>query len=339
MLLSCFAFVLAGGAVAAMALAFGASEFARAWERLNGIWLLPAMGAELAAFPAYLAAYRTVARLHDGPRLPLGLSARVVLAGFGPIAPAGGFALDKRALHAIEEDRHTATVRVLGLGALEWALLAPVACACAIFLLLEGDSRVLPSLLWPWSLAVPIGLAIGLTLASAHAHRPLDKAEIERDGPLRVGLRGVAMLHALARDLPRYWAGWLGAALFWVADIACLYASTRAVGLTPTVPETVLAYATGYALTRRSSPLAGAGTTEALMTLALHWVSQPVPGALAAVCIYRAFNLALPTPLALLAHRGLEPLLDEGRRPTARRARTGAAPSPTGARQQSPLST
>jgi hypothetical protein len=49
------------------------------------------------------------------------------MAGFGPFAAGGGFALDKRALHAIEDDEHAATVRVLGLGALEWALLAPPA--------------------------------------------------------------------------------------------------------------------------------------------------------------------------------------------------------------------
>ena len=91
--------------------------------------------------------------------------------------------------------------------------------------------------------------------------------------------------------------------------------------------EGILAYATGYALTRRSTPLAGSGSTEALMTLALHWVGEPVAPALAAVVVYRVFNFGLPCLPALLVHPRIRPLLDaadEGRTP-ARAARREAA--------------
>jgi uncharacterized membrane protein YbhN (UPF0104 family) len=73
--------------------------------------------------------------------------------------------------------------------------------------------------------------------------------------------------------------------------------------------EVVVAYATGYAVTRRSLPLGGAGVTEALMTFALHWVGQPVLPALAAVVVYRALNFVIPAAPALFVRRHVYPLV------------------------------
>jgi uncharacterized membrane protein YbhN (UPF0104 family) len=95
------------------------------------------------------------------------------------------------------------------------------------------------------------------------------------------------------------------------------------------VGEAIIAYATGYALTRRSTPLGGAGVTEVLMTFALHWMGQPVVGALAGVVVYRVFNFVLPAMLALFVHPRVEPLLsaaDEGRAPAEQERRLAAAP-------------
>jgi len=71
----------------------------------------------------------------------------------------------------------------------------------------------------------------------------------------------------------------------------------------------VIAYATGYAATRRSLPLGGAGVTEALMTYALYWCHQPLAPALVAVLVYRCFNFLLVAVPAVIAHRQLEPVL------------------------------
>ena len=49
----------------------------------------------------------------------------------------------------------------------------------------------------------------------------------------------------------------------------CLAAFNR---VTPGVAAVVVGYATGYALTRRTLPLAGAGAVEALLPFALVWV-------------------------------------------------------------------
>jgi hypothetical protein len=111
-------------------------------------WIVLTIVAGTLTLPTYVLAYRHIAALGDGP-MPLKLVARLVVAGFGAFAPGGGFVIDKRALHAIQDDHRGATIRVLGLGALEWAVLAPAAWVCAIVLLASNDTHVMPSLLWP----------------------------------------------------------------------------------------------------------------------------------------------------------------------------------------------
>jgi hypothetical protein len=66
-----------------------------------------------------------VACVHGHVPLTLPLATRIVAAGFGPFHVAGGFGIDKQALHALHADERSARVRVLGLGIVEWALLAP----------------------------------------------------------------------------------------------------------------------------------------------------------------------------------------------------------------------
>ena len=323
------AIALAAGAVIAIAAAYGFSGFGQVWLHPHPAWILLAVGAELLTVPAYAFAYRGAAAVDGGPRLGLPLVARLVVAGFGPFAMAGGFALDKDALHAIEDDESAATVRVLGLGALEWAILAPVAWGSAVVLLVAGDHRPLSSLLWPWAIAVPVGFALGLWLAAPDR---LDRLDRRRGGwrrRLRTTLEGVGVLHILARGIGSCWAAWVGTACYWALDIASFYGATRFIGLHLNVGELVLGYATGYALTRRSMPLGGAGVTEVLMTFAMHWVGQPVLPALAAVVTYRVFNFALPTLPALVVRPRIRPLIaaaEEGRTPAARERRRAAAP-------------
>jgi uncharacterized membrane protein YbhN (UPF0104 family) len=116
-------------------------------------------------------------------------------------------------------------------------------------------------------------------------------------------------------------------ALYWLFDIAAFYGAVRMVDLRPNLGEIVLAYATGYALTRRSMPLGGAGITEVLMTFALHWVGEPVVPALVAVVIYRVFNFMLPAIPAFVARSKVQPLLRaaESDRPARQRAQVRAA--------------
>jgi uncharacterized membrane protein YbhN (UPF0104 family) len=323
------ALAIAAGAVVAIAGAYGFGAFADAWSHLEPGWIVLCLVGQALGIPAYALAYRALAHHEGGPRLRKRLVLRIVVAGFGPFTPRGGFALDKRALHAIDGDEEEAVVRVLGLGALEWALLAPAACFAAIALLADGDTRPMPSVLWPWALAVPIGFALGFWLAAPSRRKRICSG----DGRARQGLgqvlRGVDMVRELARDVSSCWPAWLAVALYWTFDIAAFYGAVRFVGLGVGVGEAIIAYATGYALTRRSTPLGGAGVTEVLMTFALHWMGQPVVGALAAVVVYRVFNFAIPALLALAVHPRVEPLLsaaDEDRTPAREERRLAAAP-------------
>jgi uncharacterized membrane protein YbhN (UPF0104 family) len=327
--LTVLALAIAAAAVIAIAAVYGFQPFANAWTHVHAGWLALVIGGELVAVPAYAITYRTLAEMRDGPRLTMQLVLRIVIAGFGPFWPGGGFALDRKALQAIDGDERAATIRVLGLGAIEWAVLAPAACVAAIVLLILGDQKPMSSLLWPWALAVPIGFAIGFWLAA-----PGRRDRIAGDGNgwrggLGRTLESVGLLPGLARSFATCWEAWIGVALYWALDIASFYGAVRLIGLRPNLGETILGYATGYALTRRSMPLGGAGVTEALMTFALHWVGQPVMPALAAVVVYRVFNFALPAIPALSIHDRVQPLVaaaEEDRRLSARARRRAAEP-------------
>jgi uncharacterized membrane protein YbhN (UPF0104 family) len=305
---SILATAIAAGGALLIAYITGADKVGRVFENVRPGWIGLVAGAEALAYPAYMVAYRSVAQVHGHAPIELPLVGRVVAAGFGPFALAGGFGLDKQALHALHEDERSARVRVLGLGILEWALLAPTVCVIAIVFLATG-ANILPSLLWPWALAVPVGFAFALWASMPERRERLSKFRGKRRGWLADLLDGMGVLHTLI-SRPRKFAGaWIGGVLYWAADIAAFYGGLRMFGLDPGAGKVILAYATGYAATRRSLPLGGAGVTEVLMTYALYWVRQPLAPALAAVIAYRAFNFLLAATPALIAHRQVAPLL------------------------------
>src|SRR6478735_1818228 len=49
---------------------------------------------------------------------------------------------------------------------LQWSVLAPAAWLSAVVLLAQGDRQAMPSLLWPWATAVPVGFTLGFSLAT-----------------------------------------------------------------------------------------------------------------------------------------------------------------------------
>jgi uncharacterized membrane protein YbhN (UPF0104 family) len=323
-LLSAVATALAAGAVLALAEATGVDKVGRAFDNLNPGWIGLIAGAELLAYPGYMIAYRSVARVHGHAPLALPLVARVVIAGFGPFTVGGGFGVDRQALHALHEDEYSARVRVLALGSLEWTVLAPIAWVTAI-VLLATNANVMPSLVWPWAIAVPVGAALCLW-ASAPARVARISSRPGRGWVwLTHALEGVGVLQTMARTPRRYLGAWFGTALYWAADMAALYGSLRTFGLDPGLGKVIIAYATGYAATRRSLPLGGAGITEVLMTYALYWVRQPLAPALAAVVAYRIFNFVLAATPGLIADHQLQAIINGNSARTRRLRPTGLA--------------
>jgi uncharacterized membrane protein YbhN (UPF0104 family) len=310
--LAAVALAIAAGVIVAIAASVGFATFGDVLASVRPGWIVLAAAAQPVGAIAYTFSYRVLASLDAGPKIPFTSTLRLVAAGFGAFTVAGGFTLDYQVWKQTTHTGRRARVRVLGLGTVEYVVLAPAACISAIVLLADG-SRIMPSLLWPWAVAVPLGFAAAFW-ASAK------RAKLSKDGRRRrldETLRAIEVMRRLVTVPPICVETLLGMALYWAAEIVSLWAALRAFGANLGTPELIVAYATGYAATRRTLPLGGAGTTEALLTYALHWVGLAVAPALAAVVVYRFFNFTVVTFPALHARRQLEPLFrgDGGEQP------------------------
>jgi uncharacterized membrane protein YbhN (UPF0104 family) len=308
--------VLALGAIAGLADIAGAERIDRAARHLHPAWLVLCLGGQLVSYAGYVLAVRDTAKVDQGPKLSFGDSIRAVIGGFGVFAAtrtSGGFAVDYWALRTAGEDREGAVARVLALGALEYAILAPAALCAAIAILVDGEDISL-GLTLPWLAVIPGAFAaIWLTSpkrASRYATHSPDA------GPIREwfahSVAGLSMLRRMLVAPPReHGLGFLGTALYWAGDIACLWGALQFFGNPRlSVPALIIGYATGYVLTRRSLPAGGAGVVEIALTFALHWVGFPFVRALLGVVVYRLFNLWLPIVPAL----AVLPDVDELRR-------------------------
>jgi len=307
---------LALGAIAGLADVAGAERIDRAARHLHPVWLVLCFFGELVAYAGYVLAVRDTAKVDQGPKLSFGHSIRAVVGGFGVFAAtrtSGGFAVDYWALRTAGEDREGAVARVLALGALEYAILAPAALCAAIAILVDGEQISL-GLTLPWLAVIP-GALVAIWLTS-----PKRAARYARHspnaGPVREGfahsIAGLSMLRRMLLAPPReHGLGLLGTAAYWAGDIACLWGALQLFGNPRlSIPALIIGYATGYVLTRRSLPAGGAGVVEIALTFALHWVGFPFVRALLGVVVYRLFNLWLPIVPAL----AVLPDVDELRR-------------------------
>jgi hypothetical protein len=285
---------LAAGALAGIAWAAGFGSVGRHIAHPQWMWFPLALAGIAVSYIGYLIAYRELARFDEGPDLHLHHVGAVVATGFGVFIPRGGFALDQEALLDAGVPPREAEERVRGLGLLEYAILAPAAFACALFLLVDGIADR-SGVQMSWIVGVPLGTVVTLSLVRY-------RAWFRKGGRIR---RTIArFLDALIRLWRLLWPPrkcGLGAAagmiLYWLGDIFALWACLAAFmqdGRHPPVSALILGYATGYALSRRSLPFAGAGAVEALLPFALVWVGIPLAPALLSVLAYRFFNLWLP---------------------------------------------
>jgi uncharacterized membrane protein YbhN (UPF0104 family) len=254
-------------------------------------WFPFAIVGAVAAHVGYTFAYREVAHVGRGVRLGALRAGAIVAAGFGMFIPRGGFAVDIEALEDLGVPPDEARVRVLGLGSLEYAVLSAGACACAILLLLEhADAQ--RAVILSWVIGVPAGTV--LALIAVRYRQFICRGRLKRIlGPPLEAIAVVGQIVASPRQHGA--AAFTGMAVYWAGEVfvlwVCLAAFTRH---TPSVEAVVVGYATGYALTRRTLPLAGAGAVEALLPFALTWVGYGLPAAVLAVFTYRIFNLWLP---------------------------------------------
>src|SRR5689334_4628146 len=178
---------LAAGALIGLTWVVGVRTVLTGLVHPHWLWLGVAVVGEVVAYIGYTVAYREVARAERGAELDVPKAAALVATGFGVFVQGGGFALDREALQRAGLSADEARRRVLGLGALEYAVLAPATAVAALIVLLKHQT-VSASLTVPWLVGVPVGATLAL-LALRHEKRV-------RGWPL-VGRRLGGNLHAL----------------------------------------------------------------------------------------------------------------------------------------------
>jgi uncharacterized membrane protein YbhN (UPF0104 family) len=293
--------LIALGTLFAVTWVAGFDRVAARLQAVDPVWFATAFGAQLVAYVGYIFAYREVARVEPGCTLPTRNLVAAVTAGFGSFVARGGFAVDVHAFKQAGLSDQEVRIRVLGLGALEYALLAPAACVVAIQLLADGHSPSL-GLTLPWAISVPLGFVAALWTVEK---RDVFRAHPGRRRHLAQALDSVYVLKRMFLQ-PKHALGPLGSAVYWFGDIFCLWACLQAFTHgTPDIPLLLLGYATGYALTRRTLPLGGAGAVDALLPFALSWCGISLAAAVLAVFAYRVFNLWLPLVPAALGLRSM----------------------------------
>ncbi len=305
-----FVILLVAGALAtaaAMGLAdmAGYSRLVDAVQDVVPTWFAVCFGGEVVAYFGYVLAVRDIARVDDGPLLSLRLTMRTVVAGFGVFAAthaAGGFSVDYWTFRRSGLRRPDAVARVLALGVLEYVVLAPAALISAVVILFGTGGHVQHAMTYPWLAVVPGFLAALWASSPKRADRLSDPGGGGRVRRWFAHLvAGMVKLRCLLARPRMYGFGVAGVSLYWLGDIACLWAALKIYNAELSTPALILAYATGYVLTRRSLPAGGAGVVEVLMTFALVWVGLPLAPALLGVVTYRLFNFWLPVIPALAA--------------------------------------
>jgi uncharacterized membrane protein YbhN (UPF0104 family) len=302
-------FLLVGAAVSvgagvAVAWVAGFDAVAAALRHPTAAWFPFALAGAGASHFGYVLAYREIAAVDEGTPIGALRAGALVATGFGIFVPRGGFTLDLEALRDLGVPQDEARVRVLGLGSLEYLVLSTGACVCS-FLLLARHSGAEQAVTLSWAIGVPAGTALALAALSA---RGVLYRSRRLEPLLRPALDALEVLgKILVRPRRHGLRALAGMSLYWAGEVFVLWACLAAFDVrTPSVAATVVGYATGYALTRRTLPLAGAGAVELALPFALSWVGFGLAPAVLATFAYRVFNVWLPVAPALAGLAALQ---------------------------------
>jgi uncharacterized membrane protein YbhN (UPF0104 family) len=267
-------------------------------EHASPGWIALAVGLELASCVGYVVVFALVF-----PATPREVSARIAWAemGFGAVVPiggAGGFALGGWMLH-----QHGMSVREIARRSAVLFWLTSAVNVCALILAgLALATAVLPGPRDPLLTLVPAVVGI-LVLVGFHA-LPTIAARSGRHGRVATALRATALT---AKDTERVLTrpSWrLGGALAYLgADMAVLWVSFEATGVAPPVAVLVLAYLIGYLANVLPIP-GGIGILDGGIVGALVLYHTPAAGAAAAVLLYHAIALWIPTVGGAIAFAG-----------------------------------
>lgn len=259
-------------------------------------WLAFCAVGQVLVFAGYAGSMRRAVASEGGPRLPVGLSLRLVLAGFAAtqvfaFAGVGGLVVTFWALRRLGRSREEAVVCLIGLSTAVYLVFAAVGwCAAGIALVL-GDAPL--GMTVPWIVGVPavVALAAWFTAPPRVGRWATGRTRVGR--ALATGVAAAAWVRRAVLDpADRRLFGW--AALYWVGDLVSLHFALRAFGAEVGLAALAAAYTTGYLVQSIPVPLIATGGVDAATTFLLHVVGVPLDLALVGVVAHRVFAFWLP---------------------------------------------
>jgi uncharacterized protein (TIRG00374 family) len=302
----------------------GLEDSLRKIEDADPVWMAVALGFNLLSFAAYIALFRgilggTGVPSHVRERLDWRTSYQITLAGLAATrlfsaGGAGGIALTYWALRRAGTGARQAASRMVAFLVLLYTIYLGTLVVCGIFLrvgLFPGPSPVSMTI-------VPAALAgVALVILFLIALIPADFERVVArwaQGHRRVHLaRRIASIPATiatgtrtALSLLRHPSSGLlavvGAAGFWAANIAVLWACFHAFG--EDVPKAVLVQGFFVGMTANLLPFfpGGVGSVDAGMIAAFLAFGEPSSTVFVSVLAYRVIAFWLPIPPGILAY-------------------------------------
>lgn len=181
-------------------------------------------------------------------------------------------------------------------------MLAPAVAVCALLLYFDVGGSASPTVKLPWLAVVP-GAVAAAWLTSPKRVKKFDAgkdASRVRRG-FAHAVASLAVLRALVDGWRHYGWAFLGAAVYWTGDMLTFWAAMQTFGVRLSAVALVVAYGTGWALSRRSLPFGGPGIVEIMLAFVLTWFDVPFAPAAAGVVAYRLFNFWLALlPMAVV---------------------------------------
>ena len=217
--------------------AAGFGEVRDAIEKADSTWFVVCFGAQVVALSAYAAVFRGAFSWNGTPDPGFRLSAYVMLASIGAtrVFAAGGvgaiavtYWCFRRARHSVDE----ALVRVLGFNALFYVAFGVGAWTAALATITGSWGDVPKAFALPWLVVVP-----AIAVAAVVVTEPARVERLTRPGgslarrALAYAVAAVAWVRsALVDPAGRRMLG--ATVLYWIGNLACLWASLRSVGET-----------------------------------------------------------------------------------------------------------
>ena len=302
----------------------GLEDSLRKIEDADPVWMGVALGVNLLSFAAYIALFRGViggagvqARVRD--RLDWRTSYQITLAGLAATrlfsaGGAGGIALTYWALRRAGMAAREAASRMVAFLVLLYTMYLGALVVCGIFLrvgLFSGPSPVgmtiVPAALA--GVALVILFLISLIPSDferavarwAQGHRRVRLARRIASVPATIAT-GTRTALSILRHPSSGLLAIIGAAGFWAANIAVLWACFHAFG--EDVPKAVLVqgFFVGMAANLIPSPAGGVGSVDAGMIAAFVLFDIPTATVFAAVLTYRVIAFWLPIPPGILGY-------------------------------------